>query len=184
MPLDIGVGLMLGVLLSSLTTLGYGWSLAIGVSATLMPDLDYIWKAIRTKKLPNSEHRDGLHYPLIIVPLAGIIGLVINPHVGLILALGTLIHFVHDSVGIGFGVKWLFPFKQNSYLFLFQIKTPKNKNMPKQRLYSWSDKERSEMIRKYAYPNWITYVYLHPNVYGLFEYSIFAIGVVIAILAS
>lgn len=66
MPLDGGVGLLLGVLLSSLTSYNYGLCLALGVSAALIPDLDYLWKALQTKRLPHSEHRDGLHYPIIV----------------------------------------------------------------------------------------------------------------------
>lgn len=184
MPLDIGVGLLLGVLLSSLTSYNYGLCLALGVSATLLPDLDYVWKALQTKRLPHSEHRDGLHYPIIVIPVVGLLGWLINPYIGLIFALGTFSHFLHDSIGIGFGIKWLYPFKKNSYLFLFQISTPTNKDMPKQRLYSWNDSERAEVIRKYAYPDWIRFVYFKFNPFGIFEYSVLLIGVIVAVINS
>ncbi len=74
MPLNVGVGLLLGVLLSYLTGYNYGLCLALGVSAALLPDLDYVWKAIKTKRLPHSEHRDGLHYPIIVIPVVGLLG--------------------------------------------------------------------------------------------------------------
>lgn len=182
MPLDIGVGLLLGVLLSSLTSYSYGLCLVLGVSATLLPDLDYVCRALQTKRLPNSEHRDGMHYPLIMIPTVGLLGWFIDPYIGLVLALGTFSHFLHDSIGIGFGIKWLYPFKKNSYLFLFQIDTPTNKEMPKQRLYSWNDSERAEMIRKYAYPDWIRFVYFKFNPFGMFEYSVLLVGVIIAVI--
>ena len=184
MPLDVGVGLLLGVLLNGLTNYDYGLCLAIGVTASLLPDLDYLWKIIRTKSLPQSEHRDGLHYPILVVPILGLIGSAINPYIGLTLALGAFIHFMHDSVGIGFGIKWLFPFKKNSYMFLFQIKTPANIDMPKQRLYSWNDKERNEMIKRYSYPGWIKFVYFQPNPWGTFEYSFLLIGLIVAIFSK
>jgi len=179
--MDIGLGLILGVLLRHLTTMNYGVCLAIGVVATLLPDLDYIWKALVTKRLPHSEHRDGLHYPLLFIPTVGLLGSIISPAMGLIFAFGGVLHFLHDSVGIGFGVKWLYPFRNRSYLFLFQIKTPTNGGMPKRRFYSWSDAERDDMIRKYAYRHWIQYVYLRPNPFGLFEYSVLLIGVAVAV---
>jgi hypothetical protein len=182
MPLDIGVGLILGVLLSTFTALNYGLCLSVGVIAALLPDLDYVWKAIQTKKLPDSEHRDGLHYPILFIPFVVLVGLLLSPQIGLVFALGSLCHFLHDSVGIGFGIKWLFPFKKNSYLFLFQIKTPTNKNMPRQRFYSWNDAERAEMIRKYAYPGWIKYVYFQPNPFGLFEYAGLLLGIFVAVI--
>jgi hypothetical protein len=181
MPLDIGVGLVLGVFLSMLTSLNYSLCLALGILAALLPDLDYIWSVLRTKRLPHTEHRDGLHYPLIFVPAAGLVGCLFDPWVGLVFALGSLCHFIHDSIGIGFGVKWLYPFRNNSYLFFFQIKTPANKNMPKQRLYSWNDKQRAEMIKKYVYPDWIKYVYFRPNPFGLFEYAVLLLGICVAV---
>lgn len=183
MPLDIGVGLILGVLLSTFTSFSYGFSLGLGVMSTLLPDLDYVWGLIKTKRLPHSEHRDGLHYPLIFVPLVGLLGCLIDPCIGGVFALGSLLHFIHDSVGVGFGVKWLYPFKKNSYLFLFQIKTPTNKDMPKKRVYSWNDKERAEMIRRYAYSRWIRHVYLRPNLFGIFEYSVLGIGILVSVVA-
>jgi hypothetical protein len=182
MPLDVGVGLILGVLLNTQTDFNFEICLGLGVASTLLPDLDYVWKLIRTKKLPHSEHRDGLHYPLIFVPLVGLLGWFIDPSIGLIFTLGSLMHFIHDSIGIGFGIKWLYPFKKNSYLFLFQIKTPTNKTMPKQLFYSWNDEERAEMIRRYAYPGWIRFVYLQPNPFGIFEYSILVIGIIVTVI--
>ncbi len=181
MPLDIGVGLLLGVILSDSVDLTYPVCLLIGVVAALIPDLDFLYTFSKTRKTPTTEHRDGLHYPLLVTPIIGLFGWIVNPYIGLILATGTLLHFVHDSVGVGFGIKWLFPFNKNSYLFLFQIKNPANKDMPKQRLYSWSDAERAEMMRKYGYKDWLRFLYFHPNPYGLFEYLLLAIGIVVSI---
>lgn len=181
MPLDIGAGLILGVLLSLLTTINYALCLSIGVAAALLPDLDFVFSYLRSKKVPTTEHRDGLHYPLIVIPVIGLMGLAVSPAVGAVFALGSLIHFIHDSIGIGFGIKWLYPFRKNSYLFLFQIKTPANAAMPKQKFYSWSDRERAEMIKKYAYPDWIRYVYFQLNPYGMFEYFILALGLVVTV---
>jgi membrane-bound metal-dependent hydrolase YbcI (DUF457 family) len=183
MPFDTGIGLILGVLLNSNTELNLLLCLIIGIFASLLPDLDFVYKYLKTQKVPTTEHRDGLHYPLLVVPIAGAIGWLFNPEIGIVLAIGTLIHFLHDSIGIGFGVKWLFPFKKNSYLFLFQIKTPNNLDMPKKRLYSLTDKERAVMISKYGYNDWIRFVYLKPNPWGMFEYSVLIIGIIVLLKA-
>ena len=181
MPLDVGVGLILGVGLSNVTDLAYPLCLLIGIAAALLPDLDFLYQYAKTRRTPNTEHRDGLHYPLIVTPIVGLAGWIFNPHVGAVMAAGTLAHFIHDSIGVGFGIKWLYPFKENSYLFFFQVKNPANKNMPKQRLYSWNDKERAEAIHKYAYKDWIRFLYFRPNAYGLFEYIVFLTGVLISL---
>lgn len=182
MPLDIGVGLLLGVLLHSITTLQYGICLILGVGASLLPDLDFIWQYVRTKALPDTSHRDGLHYPLLMVPIVGVIGWLIRPEIGIIFALGTLLHFVHDSIGVGFGVKWLFPFKKNSYLFFYHTGLPTNTDMPRKALHSWNDRERSEMHKKYADPHWIKHIYFQPHPFGIFEYLVFVLGVLVAIM--
>ncbi len=182
MPFDVGIGLLLGVLLSNNSELVYPICLVIGIFAVLQPDIDFIYKLVKTGKTPTSEHRDGLHYPLIVLPVLGVVGLMFSPEVAAILVLGAFIHFLHDSVGIGWGIKWLYPFRKNSYLFLFQIKTPTNSKMPKKRFYSWNDSERAEMIKTYGYSDWIKYVYFKPNPFGIFEYSFLVIGIVVAIL--
>jgi len=180
--MDIGLGLIVGVILSQLTTLNYPVCLALGVASTLLPDLDYVWSLVVNHRQPHSEHRDGLHYPLLLVPIVGLAGSLVAPVVGWVLALGTLLHFLHDSVGIGFGIKWLFPFRKNSYLFFFHLRTPASIDMPRKRFYSWDDAERNEMIRKYAYSKWIQYVYFRPNLFGMTEYAILVAGIITAVV--
>lgn len=135
MPLDVGLGLILGAWLHSLTTLPYGLCLVTGVTSTLLPDLDFVWVLLHTKKAPTSSHRDGLHYPLLFVPAVGIIGWLIHPHLGTILMTGALLHFLHDSIGVGFGIKWFFPFRKNSYMFFYKAGLPTNAHMPRKILY-------------------------------------------------
>jgi hypothetical protein len=180
MPLDIGVGFLLGVLLNGISGLSYGWCLAIGVGACLLPDIDYVLSFIKNRKQPDTRHRDLLHYPLLLLPMLSAVMLVDN-NVGLILVLGSFLHFVHDSFGVGFGLKWLYPFKKNSYLFFFQASTPNNRDMPKKFLYSWNDEERDVAIKKYGYADWIKHVYFRFHRFGFFEYAIFLVGLVAAV---
>lgn len=180
MPLDIGIGLIIGSYLGSQSSIPYIVCLLVGVSATLLPDLDYIWNLLTRRKL-DSSHRDLFHLPLIFIPTIFVLGLLFNSAIAITLTVGATLHFVHDSFGVGFGIKWLFPFKKNSYLFLFQASTPNNKDMPKQLVYSWNDKERDEMIKKYGYKDWIRHIYFRFHLFGLFEYSILLLGVYVAI---
>lgn len=181
MPLDVGVGLILGVLLSQASTLPYSWCLLIGVIAALLPDIDYVWSFIHPKRKTDTTHRDLLHYPLLFIPAVGLLGLLMSRQISVILMAGAFAHFVHDSFGVGFGLKWLFPLTRKSYMFLFQASTPRNKTMPKKLLYAWDDKERATMIKQYGYSNWIRHIYFHPHPFGLFEYTALLIGILFAI---
>ncbi len=182
MPLDIGLGLLLGILLNDLTTVPYGLCLCLGIIASLLPDLDFMWKYLQAKRVPDTSHRDGLHYPLLVVPIVSVAGWLIKPEIGLIFGLGTLLHFIHDSVGIGFGVKWLYPFSKNSYQFFYHVGLPANKNMPRKMLQSWNDEERNEIHKKYADPDWIKHIYFQLHPFGIFEYLVFVIGMLAAII--
>lgn len=148
--------------------------------ATLLPDSDFVWRLFR-KGDTDSTHRDLLHYPLLFTPVVFAVGLTIGMEVALVLALGSLLHFIHDSFGVGFGVKWLHPFKKNSYMFLYRASTPSNKDMPKKLIYSWTDDERRIAIKKYGYPGWIRHIYFRIHPFGLLEYAVFALGVYVAI---
>lgn len=180
MPLDIGVGLLLGVASRQFIELPYIACLLLGIAAALLPDLDYVWRMIKPNGKLDSTHRDILHYPLLLSPSAALIGYIISPGVALLFLVGTLLHFIHDSIGVGFGVKWLYPFNKNSYMFFFQASTPRNKNMPKRVIYSWDDDQRAEMIETYGYDKWIRHLYFRLHPYGLFEYGVLLTGILVA----
>lgn len=40
------------------------------------------------------------------------------------------------------------------------------------------------MIKKYAYPDWIRFVYFKFNPFGMFEYSVLLFGLIIAAMYS
>lgn len=184
MPLDIGFGLLVGILLHVLSGFNYLLCLAIGVLACLLPDLDYVWRALVSRKPPTSTHRDGLHYPLLFIPIVGMIGLAVDWYICLVLMLGALIHFLHDSIGVGWGVKWLFPFKKKSYMFLYRAGLPTNKEMPKKLLYSWTDKERDKAMHTYGDKNWIKHIYYNFHIFGIIEYAVLILGVAAAFAFS
>jgi len=184
MPLDVGVGLILGVFLNMLSGFNYPLCLLIGVVACLLPDLDFIWQVLSGKYSSTSVHRDGLHYPLLFTPAVGILGLLINPYIGAVFAAGAFIHFVHDSIGLGWGVKWLFPFKNVSYAFLCRAGLPTEKDMLRKLFYHWTDQERDEGLAKYADPQWIQHIYFRFNIFGAVEYLVLAIGAIVAVVYS
>lgn len=185
MTLDIGVGLLLGVLLNNHTGIPYSWSLVIGILAALLPDLDFIIPSLIKRRILN-EHREiwsSIHYPLIIIPAVSLIGFLFNPWVGLVMFLGTTMHFVHDSMGIGWGIKWLYPFKETTFCFLYRAPVKAEQGLPQKLVYRWNRREHAEIIKKYGDPTnaWFKDVYFHVNVWSIAEYSIFVLGLFVAI---
>ncbi len=102
------------------------------------------------------------------------------PEIGLILALGCLLHFLHDSIGVGFGVKWLYPIRKNSYLFFYHAGSIYTKDMPRKKLHSWNDSERKATLDAFGDPDWIKHIYFRLHPYGIIEYTVLIIGIVVA----
>lgn len=182
MPLDIGIGLLLGILLNSQTEINYELSLLLGVTAALLPDLDFVWQKVTGKYSYLSNHRDGLHYPLIFIPVVALLGYLFNPWLGAVFAIGALTHFIHDSIGLGWGIKWLFPFSNTSYLFFYKVGLPTNKYQPKKLIYAWTDSELQSESKKYADPDWIKHIYFQFHPYGITEYIVLVLGITAAII--
>lgn len=85
-----------------------------GILFALLPDIDFLLMLLKRRKIDRfaHEHRDILHYPLLLVPGLFLILLPFGWDFALFGSLLSLAHFVHDSVGIGWGVKWFFPFSR------------------------------------------------------------------------
>lgn len=97
------------------------WTYGFGICLALSPDLDVLFQ----KKEINSEHRDiGLHYPIIIVFI--FLFSFISFFWTLLASFCLLAHFVHDSIGEGPGLKWLWPFSQRHYKFFEKANGKRN----------------------------------------------------------
>ncbi len=90
-----------------------------GCLVAISPDLDFLLYYKMHKKVDHfaHKHRDILHYPL---PY-GFIGFAVfsffDFKLGIIWLLGTLAHFIHDTLESGWGIKWFYPF-WNKYINL------------------------------------------------------------------
>lgn len=118
MYIDIAVGLVIGFFVA----LGSGGDMVVlmlfAVFATLAPDIDFIVWLIRNRFRSNQfahEHRDLFHLPLIVgVGGALLIGS-FYPAYGLVWGMGTLAHFIHDTLDGGWGIQWLHPFSRGYF---------------------------------------------------------------------
>src|ERR1043166_1457460 len=111
MFLDLGVGILAGLLLKEPV-----W---LGIIFSLLPDIDALVNLAQFKSTRFAyHHRDLLHKPMVFAVLG--VGLYLfNSTLGALFLLCSLAHFVHDSIGIGWGVQWLWPFNTDHFSFLY-----------------------------------------------------------------
>ncbi|KKR10470.1 MAG: hypothetical protein UT37_C0001G0025 [Parcubacteria group bacterium GW2011_GWA2_39_18] len=92
-----------------------------GISAALFPDVDFLIRFLVEGKVLDAGgvfHRDYLHYPFwIIIIFGGFFYFYLGLEHSLLFMLGVLYHFIHDSIGGGYGVFWLWPFSKLRYQF-------------------------------------------------------------------
>ena len=183
MPLDIAIGILLGLAVPAV----FGESVSpmfvlIGIAFALLPDLDAVWEMIARKgKLSGKSqtiHREWLHYPLTYIPIAVLIYLLAGPTWGTLFAACITAHFLHDSIGIGWGIKWLAPFTQNSYKFFVKDQDTSHLHMIK----TWQPNELTKVIKTHGDPDWIRNIYLRPSRTLIIESLMFIVAVVVLIV--
>lgn len=115
----------------------------------------FIWlidHRFRLNKLAY-KHRDLLHYPMLYLPLGSLLVLLLtNYFYSLLFLLCSLLHFLHDSIGVGWGIKWLWPFSNKNFK-LFSRKYPTKKRML---VVSWTPEELEREVEA-AGDKWLKY---------------------------
>lgn len=183
MLLDIGIGMLMALGFSRWFGVGLtNQLLLMGIGFALMPDIDVfveLWQ--RRGKLGGKIqgfHRTFTHYPLLYVPVVTAIFAVWGSFWALFLGLAVLAHFFHDSIGIGWGIKWLWPFSQNRYKFFAE----KNNRWSKNFIVSWTPEESQEARERYGDPDWFKHIYLRPSPVFITELLVFLISVLVLLL--
>lgn len=181
MFLDIAVGIVTSIFISNLYSVKLIPQLLIlGIIFNLLPDLDAIISLLRKGQEFGHYHRDLFHKPIIFVLLGSVIYIFINQPLGLLFILNTLAHFIHDSIGIGWGVQWLWPLTNNHYS-LFYLYSPPYKKIPKQLIYCWSREELPRVVKEYGDKNWVKNIYLKFHPYAIVEYLSLLIAILMLI---
>lgn len=119
--LDFAVGILIAVLLwryvyKEMPSFGVMFG---GGALALLPDIDTLPGIFGLMEHPEDHHRLLTHYPLIMLPLGGFIGLYVgawfgNAYRGLTLALLCITwHFIHDTPG---RIAWLMPFSDEYWV--------------------------------------------------------------------
>lgn len=165
MPLDIGIGLLAGAIFHRLTGIALLPSEILAIGFVLLPDIDGLVQALRRGALGrmDSSHRDLLHVPLLYVPIGTALAwLASDWHVAALFLVMSLIHFVHDSIGTGWGIAWLRPITRNYYKF-FSLDEGDASVTMKKLLVSWTPAQQRAVAAQYGNPNWLRDMYFRPQ---------------------
>jgi membrane-bound metal-dependent hydrolase YbcI (DUF457 family) len=174
MLLDIGVGILSSIALSRFFNISLTpFFLTAGIVFTLLPDIDFLISPGKSIGRKGHEHRSILHYPLLFIPIGTIILFFFNYELAILFAVTTLLHFMHDSIGIGWGIPWLYPFSRNHYAFLYQY------DSPQKFIYIWTPREVEKNANDHGDPDWIKNIYFKLHPYAIIEFLIFILAVIL-----
>ncbi len=185
MFLDIAVGIFLSI--------GVSWYFEIKLTVflilvsilfTLLPDLDFLWALFRKGKAgARHSHREVAHHPIILIPVGFLFLVLFNKVYALLFFAAIFWHFLNDSIFLGFGVHWLWPFS-NKYFSFFGTcgyQAPGKPKLPFKFLYIWTPKEIEEIEEKYGDPDWIKNIYFKPHPLAIVEYLFFILSIILLI---
>ena len=151
-----------------------------GILFALLPDVDYLLHLARGNSSRDAyKHRDTLHLPLVFVPV-GVVLLYPFGHAWAVLfGAASFLHFVHDSIGIGWGVQWLWPFCDDHYSFLYIYRPPgRTEYLPRKWVYVWRHRDIEAWAARYGDPDWIKNIYFRPHPYAIVEFTALLIALI------
>lgn len=162
------------------------WHFLIGIVFAMLPDLDAIPELLRRGRIAASseyvhDHRDYLHFPILFL-LIGILVYVIFPFWGLLFLIATMLHFLNDMYGTGWGVPIFWPLSKDRYKFFCSEQNELSfraqnffRHIPHQNL--------QQEIVTHGYDDWVDRLYLHPSLISVIEYSLFGTALILLIVS-
>lgn len=177
MFLDIGLGIFAAMAVSAWYDVPLTLLLAAaGIVLALLPDADFLFSVMRRRSAVH--HRDGLHYPLLYILIGGQAAAFFGQEWLSLFVLCSLAHFIHDSIGIGWGVQWLFPLVKDHYA-VFYIYKPRGRSeyLPRQWLYRWKHEDIDALDARYGDPQWIRNVYVKWHPYAIIEAAVCVLAI-------
>ena len=175
MFLDIGMGIICAIFVSDyfgvrLTDI----MLLAGIAFSLGPDADFLLHYIKHGiSRHDYKHRNGLHFPLLYVPIGTFLMYFLGGQAWATLFLmASLSHFIHDSIAIGWGIKWLYPFSKKNFIFLYHYSKKQRKGIRKLVL-ALDGNRLTEMIEEHWTDDWIRAIYYNWHPIAILEFSVF-----------
>jgi hypothetical protein len=176
------------------------WHFLVGLVLSHAPDIDAIPELLKRGKVAASaehphDHREALHYPVVLITLAAGIAYVL-PYWGTIFLVAVILHLVNDLYGTGWGIKLFWPISNRNYKvlgrrvnrlrYLLEQDGDWDKQTYEERslkwLVSWSPRELPSYMTRWGIDDWIPKYYFHLNSISLIEYGLFIIAFVLMLI--
>ncbi len=177
MILDIAIGLILGTYFNVSENINY-YLILLAIVFCLLPDVDifdYLYKKY-IKKLDVIDHRSWTHYPIVYVPVYFIILCIENVFnikysISTLFLLSIVWHFIHDTLFIGWGVMWGWPFSKRKY----KIFPDRDGKVTSRLLLTWFLEEEDKIIKwsGRSEGGWLRQYYFKFNIVSMIEYGVF-----------
>lgn len=182
MFLDIGFGILWSIFVAEQFGIEVTYLVAlVGILSALAPDIDmltYLFPEQSRIRLFLKGHRGLIHRPIVWVPFIGIVYFTLGMFWASVFAGGVLFHFIHDTIGLGWGIKWLWPFSKKSYRF-FPDKDGKLSNTF---FIAFTDEEKRALQKEYHNPNWVRDFYTTFNLVSTVEYGTLFVALVFLLI--
>ncbi len=161
---DIGVGIFISILASHfggvpLSVVLVAWC----VACSLVPDIDLV--------LPPwlvGGHHGLTHYPATQLAVSVGVFAMLGPLWAATYLAAVFAHIAHDTIFLGWGIKWFWPLSQRSFKFF----PDKGGVITSQILLSFLPEEEERLKQVYGSPHWIRMFYFRPSIVSVSEYAI------------
>lgn len=174
------------------------WHFLIGILFAVLPDMD-AWPQLIIRGTVSAasannlkDHRELLHYPALFL-LCGIAFVLVYPFFGWMFLLGTMLHFLNDLYGTGWGIPILWPLLTRRYKLLGRrvnrlkqtlVEDGDWERLPEDErrlrlIVSWKKDELAKYISLWGMDEWITPYYLRLNWVSGTEYTVFIIALLL-----
>lgn len=155
--------------------------IAVSILFALLPDIDFVFKKYNGKYA--HKHRDFLHLPLLYLPIGtAVVCILFGKIWGTVFLLSSFLHFLHDSIGIGWGVKWLFPFSKNNYAF-FYLYSRKIKEGLRKNIFIFNEDNLQNMADEHGDPDWIKNIYCKWHSIAIIEFLFFIFSAIFLLIS-
>ena len=177
---DIGAGILIAIFTSNYFGVHLGEALLMGgIVAALSPDFDflvYFFKNGITRE--DYNHRNLVHYPLLFLPIITYVAYVLGGNVwATLFFLGALSHFIHDSIAIGWGIKWLYPFSNKKFVFLYHHSKIEKRGLRKL-VFAFDNATLTKLVNEHGDDDWVKNIYYKWHPIAIVEFGVFLFSLI------
>ena len=151
---------------------------AAGALFSLAADLDVFAELAQRGRIGGrvqGHHRELTHFPLTYLPVFILIYFLFGKIWSALFGLCVFLHFLHDSVGMGWGIKWWWPFSNKAYKFFSEKDGSFSSNI----MVSWRPQELKETIARHGDDHWLKNFYFKLHPIAVFEFIFFVVAIIV-----